>query len=195
MIRRTAAITAASIAGVIIAGGAAVGANVGILNAANDPTFGTLSADATIFNSDDTSTSTSTSSTLLNRGDNQATQVFSVDTAGTVTVETDGTGLKVADVVANTGWTWEDAGHGSGRVIVRFISATDTLEFHANLNSDGSIEAQVNRPGINTTTGSVTTSPTGSYDDDHDDDHDEYEGRDNDHDDDHDEYEGRDDDD
>ena len=48
MIHRTASITAASIAGVILAGGAAVGANVGILNAADNSELGSLSADATI---------------------------------------------------------------------------------------------------------------------------------------------------
>lgn len=180
MIRRTAGITAVSIAGVIIAGGAAVGANVGILNASNDPTFGILSADAAIFSADATSPTSSSSTVLLNGTGTQTSQVFSVDTAGTVTVETAGTGLRVADVVANAGWNWEETGHGSGTTIVRFTSATETLEFHAKLHPDGSIEASVDRPGVNTTTGSVTTSPSGSYDEDHDEDHDKYEGRDDD---------------
>jgi len=48
MVRRTAAITAASIAGVILAGGAAIGANIGILNAADDSKLGDLSAEAAV---------------------------------------------------------------------------------------------------------------------------------------------------
>ena len=64
MIRKTAAITAASIAGVVLAGSAAVGANIGILDAADDTGLGTLSAEAAISAPAEPSTTTAPSTTV-----------------------------------------------------------------------------------------------------------------------------------
>jgi hypothetical protein len=179
MIRRTAAITAASIAGVILAGGAAVGANIGILNAADDNTLGTLSAEAPI-----TTPATASAQPLVDVTNATGTsQRFTVDNAGTVEVEFDDNGLRLKDVRTSQGWAWEETSTDSTSVTVRFTSGADALEFSAIPNDDGTISAGVERPVITSTP--TTISDPNSYDDDYDDEHDDY-------DDEHDEHEGRD---
>jgi hypothetical protein len=194
MIHRTASITAASIAGVILAGGAAVGANVGILNAADNSELGSLSADATISTPEDITISTVAPSGLVDDSqDGPIAQTFTVDAAGMVDVEADGSGVRVTQVRTKAGWSWEETAKSSAAVELTFTSGADTLEFVAYREVDGTLTARVDRP----VTASGTTPPaavatTGSsYDDDHDD----YD--DDEHEDDHDEveHEGRDDDD
>jgi hypothetical protein len=198
MIRKTAAITAASIAGVIIAGGAAVGANIGILNAADDNSLGNLSADMP------TTTTTvevpaSLPPTIDDISDSSDTaQSFAVDVAGTVEVQTSNGGLELGDVRTNQGWSWEETSSDNNAVIVIFTSGTDTLEFSATANADGTISASVDRPSIAPAqTPAATSSPSYRDDDEYDDDDDDrYEDDDDDYDyDEHDEHEGRDDDD
>ena len=46
MLKKRTVVTALSIAAIVVAGGAAVAANVGILNAADNTPMGTLSAEA-----------------------------------------------------------------------------------------------------------------------------------------------------
>ena len=189
MIRKTAAITAASIAGVILAGGAAVGANIGILNAADNNSLGNLSAEAPI-----TSPSIEPPTTLAPivavSDSNGSSQSFTVDVAGTVEVDFDDTGVHLSDVRTNQGWSWEETSTDSGSVAVTFTSGADTLEFSATPNDDGTINASVDRPIVTPATAQppAVSSSRNYSDDDHDeyedDDHDEYE------DDDHDEYEG-----
>ncbi len=48
MNRRTSLVTAATVAGTILAGSAAVAANIGVLSAAEDNSIGNLSAEATV---------------------------------------------------------------------------------------------------------------------------------------------------
>ncbi len=199
MIRKTAAITAASLAGVILAGGAAVGANIGILNAADDNSLGNLSADM--------ATTTATVEVPMSlppivddiSDTSDATQSFAVDVAGTVDVETSDGGLDLGDVTTSQGWSWEETSTDGNTVMVAFSSGADTLEFTATRNADGTISASVDRPIV---TPAPTQSPVAasvpsyrgddddSYEDDSYDDDDSYE----DHDDDG-EHEGRDDDD
>lgn len=193
MIRKTAAITAASIAGVIIAGGAAVGANIGILNAADDNSLGQLSAELPIAAAE---SETSAISIAGDPSPSASFQSFDVDVAGTVELETDGDLLVVAGVRTNEGWAWVNTTTDPGTVTITFMSDTDRLEFAAAVNADGTITAAVDRP-IPALGGqpSMSSSSSASYEDDgHDDDeYDEYDNEYEDHDDE--EYEGRDDDD
>jgi hypothetical protein len=209
MIRKTAAITAVSIAGVVLAGSAAVGANIGILDAADETGLGTLSAEAAISTPADSTVTTVTSdpspatSAVTVAPSDAKVQTFAVDAAGTVDIETDDSGLHVKAVHANDGWTWEEASSGPDAVTLTFTSGGDTLEFVASLSPDGSIDARVDRPIVTSTSPRATTpapafDAVGGYEDDDD----EYEGHDDDGDDDHedddheeDEHEGRDDDD
>ena len=199
MIRKTAAITAASIAGVVLAGSAAVGANIGILDAADDTGLGTLSAEAAISAPAETTGATveldpspATSEVTVAPTDDSGVQSFAVDAAGTVDLETDDSGLHVKAVHANDGWSWQETASGPNAVAITFTSGGDTLEFVAALNADGSIDAGVDRP-IFTSAPAAASSPSpataGTYEDDdeyeHDEDHDEYEDHDDDeHDDD-----------
>lgn len=176
MLRKTAAFTAASIAGVILAGGAAVGANIGILNAADSNALGQLSAEATL----DVPTDTTPLGQTLVSTDQSNVQSFTVDVAGTVSVETTDSGLRLVEVAANPGWTWEDTTSSADAVTVSFTSGSDTLEFAAVLNADGTIEPSVNRPATATSQPSAVTSngPTSSFsDDDHESENGEHEGR------------------
>lgn len=172
MIRRTAAITAASIVGVILAGGAAVGANIGILNAADNNSLGNLSAVAPV-----TTPAVEPTTTLLSvvRASDPTgpTQSFIVDLAGTVEVKAADTGLSLGDVRTNQGWSWEESDVGSGAVAVIFTFGTDKIFFSATPNDDGTISARVDRPAITpalTSPPKVNSSATYS-DDHHDDDH------------------------
>ena len=196
MIRKTAAITAASIAGVILAGGAAVGANIGILNAADDSPLGELSAQAPIATSSTTSTSTTAQPVVDISDSTDSSQTFTVDVAGTVEVEAGDTGLSLKDVRTNQGWAWQETSTDSGAVMVTFTSGGDTLEFTASANDDGTISAGVDRPFVSPTPTQPQANPSTTYYDD-DDDYDDDDGfeYDDDDDDDDDDHEGRDDDD
>jgi hypothetical protein len=196
MLRKTAAFTAASIAGVILAGGAAVGANIGILNAADSNELGQLSAEAPL----DAPTETTSLIRLVAPIDESNVHTYSVDIAGAVSVETTGSGLRLVEVGANPGWTWEDTTSRADAVTVTFTAAGDTLEFEAELLADGTIEPSVTRPAApsavppNGTASSFDDDDHGSDDDGYDDDgSDDDDGFDDESEDD--EHEGRDDDD
>lgn len=190
---RTTLITVAAVAGVVLAGGAAVAANIGILDAADDDELGTLSAAVDLSGGTEVIDVYPGSTTSTSTDDGAgATQAFTVDRAGLVTVARHTGALRVAEVVANPGWTWSVDADDAATVAVRFTDGTRTLVFTATLGADGSIAGDVSE-----TTPPPVVGSTGS-DDDHDDD------RGDDHDDDHedeqedeheDEHEGRDDDD
>ena len=215
MIRKTAAITAASIAGVMLAGTAAVGANIGILNAADDTGLGTLSAEAAMSaTAEPTATTvrpdpspTTSEAGPADANDEPRVQTFAVDAAGTIDVELDDAGLHVKAVDANDGWSWKEADSESGTLAVTFTSGDEELEFLAALTADGSIAARVDQPVVTQRPVPAPTpspapspapasppAPAAGYDDD---DEYEYEDEHEDEDEDHDEYEheGHDDDD
>jgi hypothetical protein len=182
MIQKTASVTAASILGVIVAGGAAIGANIGILNAADDSELGSLSADATIITPTD-----ATAEPDGQPSEGGIAQAFAVDVAGTVDVEADGTGLRVIEVRTNAGWSWEETASSSESVELTFTSSDDTLEFIAYRDSDGTVTARVDRPVATPSLTPATTHPAEDSDEYEHDDHDdeepeeyEHEGRDDD---------------
>ncbi len=223
MIKKTASVTAASIAGVILAGGAAIGANVGILQAADSGPLGELSAEVAAttttidlpptteeFQTDSSVVDTASQETLPQAGESTI-QSFAIDAAGTIDLEVAEGALVIGNVSTNPGWTWVPGQATSDTVAVTFTSGGDVFEFSAMLQPDGTISANVDQPIIvQAAAPSQPAAPAGrGYDDDddryedRDDDDDRYEDRDDDDDryedrdddDDDDRYEGRDDDD
>ena len=106
--RRRTVITAAAIAGVALAASAAIGANIGILSAADDSEIGSLSATGDLAPADaqavdvyvDDSASTTTPTSAGQTADGLE---FAVDAAGTVTVIETADGVRLGDVVEQPG--------------------------------------------------------------------------------------------
>ncbi len=202
--RRTSLISAGAIAGVLVAGTIAVGANIGILSAADDTELGSLSAAADLGLADGgtggpttkpagaTSTPTSTPvGTGASVPGSAQPQEFAVDAAGIVAVVPTAEGIRLGPVVANEGWRWSSSQSSPSAIDLTFTDGTRVLEFSASIASDGSITAAVVEPtGASTTSGtSGSTQPSGpeagsgdddSYEDDEDEDEEEHEGRDDD---------------
>ncbi len=191
MIRKTAAVTAASIAGVVLAGGAAIGANVGILNAADNGALGTLSADAVITTS--SAPAGATSMATVTPTDQNRVQTFAVEGAGTVDLSADDAGLRLVDVQTTGPWRWEDNGSDSEVVSLRFTNGDDTLEFFASSTAEGTVVARVERPTVEPPSPGPTQTPPPRYDQQGDDD--EHPEAEHEEDDEHEEHEGREDDD
>ncbi len=147
MIRQTAAITAASIAGVVLAGGAAVGANIGILNAGADTDLGTLSAEVPI-----TAEAISTTTTE----DSPDAQWYTADEGGDIEVMLDGATITLGTVLPNEGWSWQQLSTPAGSLSLELRSADDLLVFTANQLRNGEIAAEVVRI-IDPTDDSATT--------------------------------------
>jgi hypothetical protein len=182
---RKSMITAAAIAGVVVAAGAAIGANIGLLSAADDGGIGSLSATGGVAPNDtrvvdvylDDSASTAPPAST---GPTPEGVEFAVDPAGTVSVVETADGIRLGDVVENPGWTWRLVQADASAVTVTFTDGARTLEFSASVGPDGAIAAGVNEP--------IAAASRPASDDDH-----EVDGRDDDHDDE--EHEGGDDDD
>lgn len=207
---RTSLITTVAIAGVLLAGGAAIAANIGILSAADNSELGELAATelvATPVFADTTTSSSSTSSTSTSTTTPSvgATSDYVVDAAGTVSLLTSDSGLSLGAATANDGWTPALSQSEPTSLTVVFTNSTRTVVFTALLGADGTIVADVTEPTVVTgaaPSGPITAPTTPSYDNSSDHDDDSYEDHsDEDHsdedeseDDEH-EYEGADDDD
>jgi len=193
---RTSLITAVAVAGVLIAGTAAVAANIGILNASNDSEIGSLSA------TDDLVPSTTLAAgtpILLERSAPTTTMPapattvaagasYVVDDAGTVTVNATPAGLVLLDTGANPGWTPAATQPDAMSLRVAYDNGTRMVVFTATLNADGTIAADVTEPVIvvgaapSKPAATPTTTATSHSDDDdryesdeHEDDSHEYE--------------------
>jgi hypothetical protein len=208
---RTTLVTAAAIAGVLVAGTAAVAANIGILNAADDSKLGELAATdelltpapaldpATVAALETTAPSSTVPAAELQAG--QAQQ-YDIDGAGSVWVMTTTSGLALDHVVAVPGWSPLLSQGDLRSLRVDFTNGDRTIVFTASLGDDGAVVVDVTEPTTVVAEASVagaTPSPVGAsptassgYDDD---DHDEYDDDDDDEDEDEHEYEGADDDD
>ena len=168
MNKRTAFITAAAVTGVMLAGTAAVGANIGILNAADSDNVGELSAAVTVSTEADTTPNSVepqvidiyldepsvaadpaaaalvTESAVVSP--TSATQRFDVDDAGTVNVRATKTGVLLDGVVVADGWSWSSEQPSATELVVTFTSADSEYIFYANLALDGTIVARVDEP-------------------------------------------------
>ena len=168
---RTTLITAVAVAGVLIAGTAAVAANIGILNASNDSSIGSLSA------TDDLLPSTTldpgapmvverTAATQAPATTVAGDASYVVDDAGTVSVSTTPGGLVLVDAAANPGWTPTATQPDPLSLRVAFDNGTRTVVFTATLGADGTIVADVTEPVI--VAGATPNNPNAatSYSDD-----------------------------
>lgn len=171
-------ITVASIIAVSMAALFAVGANLGILNSADETNVGSVSAASDLIpaGSDVVDVYLDQQGTRPDpAGVNSTTsRTFQVDQAGTVTVSTVDGRAQVDSIDPATGWTGRAVQASGADVSVSFTDGTQTLEFVATANPDATITGDV------TVTTNVAAS-TGS-DDSHDDDHHYDDGH---HDDDH----------
>ena len=173
MLKKRTVVTALSIAAIVVAGGAAVAANVGILNAADNTPMGTLSAAADLATVAAPSSSSTTAATSAG-----APQRFVVESAGQVEVLRDGAKLTLGEVLPSAGWQARPGAVTSDSAEVTFTSGTDELVFTATLAGDGTVTGAAKRPGQSVETipqaTASSTSSAGDHDDDHaDSDHDQ----------------------
>jgi hypothetical protein len=155
---RTSLITVAAIAGVAFAGTAAIAANIGILNAADDGQIGTLSAaddlvppvsvpaEQIIEVVIDEPTTTTRVTAVPEPEPDEHRQDFAVDVAGTLALATTENGLHIDDVVVSDGWTWTSSQENPTMLTVTFTNGGRTFVFTASLSMDGSIIADVTEP-------------------------------------------------
>ncbi|HUV19568.1 MAG TPA: hypothetical protein VMW33_13885 [Ilumatobacteraceae bacterium] len=213
---RTTLVTAAAIAGVLIAGTAAVAANIGILNAADDSTLGELAATDELLPSEPASLPTTVATVATTAPSSTApettlptgvAQQYDIEGAGSVWLMTTTSGLALDHVEAVPGWSPLLSQGDLRSLRVDFTNGDRTIVFTASLGADGIVVVDVTEPSTvfaqapaaGATQNPVGASPTsGGYDDDHDDDehdeYDEYDEYDDEYeDDDHDEYEYEDD--
>jgi hypothetical protein len=195
---RTSLVTAAAIAGVLVAGTAAVAANIGILNAADSSTFGELSVTDELVSAGASATGVAT--TAITTPTAGGVQRYDIDTAGSVWVATTTSGLAIDHVEAASGWSSALSQSDLGSLQVDFTNGDRTIVFTATLADDGRVVADVTEPTDTGSSQSVGATPV--YDDEHDDDeqYDDHDDEDDEHDDeddehDDDEHDGADDDD
>ena len=210
---RTSLVTAAAIAGVLVAGTAAVAANIGILNAADSSAIGDLAAtdellpaagsDISTVTVDEQSVPSTTATPSTTTAPVTGAQQYDIENTGTVWVMTTTSGLALDHVVAETGWIPVLTQSDLRSLQVDFVNGDRTIVFTAALADDGRVVVDVTEPttvvaaapatsSAQSTGGVAPKPPAAGYSDD---DHDDDDHHDDDHDDDHDEYEGADDDD
>ena len=217
---RTTLITGLAIAGVVLAGTAAIAANIGILNSTDDSSIGSLTATDDLAQTSpaevevqltETITSTTVPAPTTTESTVPAGSSYVVADAGSVTVAATPTGLALLGSAANPGWTAEAVQADPGTLTVTFRTGERTVVFVATLGANGEIVADVTEPIVvmgaapsgpapAAATPPAASTSSGSYDDSHeseyeDDDH-EYDDHDDSHEsDDSHEYEGAEDDD
>lgn len=150
-------VTGVSIAAVAAAGALALGANIGILDAADNSTVGTLAAagDLTppstqvvdVYVNDGAAT-TQPATTVASVPAAAGGQQYAVDTAGTVTVSALDGMVHLDQAVAVSGWTWSSTQPGPTDLTVTFTNGVRTLDFVAVLNPDGTVGARVDEPQV-----------------------------------------------
>lgn len=154
MDRRTSLLSAVAVGAVVLAGGAAVAANIGILGAANNDSIGQLTASGGIGFVDPapavTSAPAPTDVAQPTRGDITAdtsagTQRFRVGDAGVVAVVRTANGIELGDVTPEPGWSWAPSTAADGQLAVTFSAGNDGLVFTAEVGSDGAVAARVIR--------------------------------------------------
>jgi len=146
-------VTAAAIAGVLIAGTAAIAANIGILNAADDSAIGELAATDSLLPAAAAGTpiveveapeapSTTSTTTLPANG----AQQYDIEDTGSVWILTTTSGLALDHVVTEPGWN-STLSQGDPRSLqLDFTNGTRTIVFTAVLADDGSVVVDVTEP-------------------------------------------------
>ena len=156
MKHRTAIVTAASVAVVILAATAAIATNLGILTSGTDTgQVGALTVATTeqvevppapVVKVTDDAVSTSTTVAPQETTDSAASgeiTAYAVADAGIVTLENDGSMLTIVDVETNTGWQTAQILDGTA-VDIGFVNGDGTvLRFIAVINPDGTVQTLV----------------------------------------------------
>ena len=193
---RTSLVTAAAIAGVLVAGTAAVAANIGILNAADSSAIGDLAATDELLPAPgadvDTPTVTVTSveapetTAATTTVPTSAAQQYDIAETGSVWVLATRSGIALDHVVVEEGWTSALSQSDPRLLRVDFSDAGRTIVFTAELGDDGAVLVDVTEPttvvgetpvaapaATASQDGTGSTPITDTYDDDHDE-HDEH---------------------
>ena len=155
MIKKPAIVTSLSIAGIVLAGGAAVGANVGILSAADESPIGELSAEANLATTQVPTTAPTTTATPKTE---VVPQRFAVENAGYAEVLREGNTITFGKLLPEPGWLAVPGEVAPTRLEAIFGSGDDRLTFTATLAEDGTISAAVNRPGSASAAAAATPS-------------------------------------
>ena len=186
-------ITAASILAVGVAGAFAIGANIGILDAAGKNNVGNLSAagDLTFTdplttdasagasagdpaNASTTDPATTTADVAAPAADIAApagsARDFLIDTAGSITLETTADGLRLDAVTPNTGWSWSLVRADPSQIDLVFTDSGRRLRVTATVGSDGQIAVDVTEPQalVVSPTGPAQSAPTSQVSDQYD---------------------------
>lgn len=164
---RTRFVTAASILAVGIAGAVAIGANIGILDAAEHNNIGELSAAGDLTDTgpqvvdvyldgttgtvdpaapavtDPARSGAAASGANVERTATNGSETFAVDAAGTVTIGRTANGLRLESVDPSAGWTWQLSQTDPTTLTVSFTDGARILDFTATLAGDGSITPEV----------------------------------------------------
>ena len=194
---RTSFVTAAAIAAVLVAGSAAVAANIGILNAADSSAIGDLAATDELL----TATAPATPTAMVEAPVNPSTvttmppttgpQRYDIANTGSVWVMTTTSGLALDHVVAEPAWISALSQGDLRSLRVVFTNGDRTIVFTAALADDGSVTVDVTEPTTvvatapaatgTQSTAVVTPTPTAAtYSDDDHYENDEHEGADDD---------------
>ena len=171
MKHRTALITAGSLAGVVLAGAAAVAASLGILDASASSEVGNLSAATAV-----TQTVTEVSS--------PESVTYDVGDAGTVTITRTSGGIAVDEVNPAPGWSWTTRQVDANSVTVDLTGPSAAHRLTVTLDGERLIPVVTELTVSPTETAVSPTAVASSHDDDDEGEHDEHEE--------HEEYEGRD---
>jgi hypothetical protein len=186
---RTSLVTAAAIVGVLLAGTAAVAANIGILNAADSSAIGDLAATGELLPAAGAAPAApaamvevpaATSTTVSSMPSASGAQQYDIQNTGAVWVLATRSGIALDHVVAEPGWISTLSQSDVRSLRVDFTNGDRTVVFNAALADDGTVAVDVTEPttvvaGSAASTGAQSTAgatPTASYsDDDHSDEH------------------------
>ncbi len=176
---RTRLITIVSIVAVGLAGASAVSANIGILDSASDSPVGnalvtgdlgtpsTQVVDVYLPASPATTTTPATNTAAPMPSADPTVQQFAVDVAGTVSVASTDTGLRLDQVTPAAGWSWTLTQSDPTALMVTMTNGTRTFEFTATATADGNIAASVNEPIVAAAPANSNSNGGGYQDDDH----------------------------
>jgi len=141
---RTSIVTAAAIAGVLLAGSAAVAANIGILNAADNSAIGELTATDDLIPAANANVDIATESTAAPTTTPASdVQQFQIEGIGDVWVMSTTSGLAVDHIVAASGWTATLSQTDLGSLSIDFTGPDRTVRFVAALDDNGRLVADV----------------------------------------------------
>jgi hypothetical protein len=143
MAHRTALIAAGSIAIVIVAGVVAVGANLGILNAADSRPVGKLSASTS---TPATSTQPTTPVAAAAPAAPAAPQKYVIKKVGSVSISLIRSRVRLNDISAKRGWKWSLTQTTGSKLTVTFKRNAATYTFVAAMGKHDTIVARVDQP-------------------------------------------------